>query len=58
MPEESKRVVVKGLKKAEKEFQKYLRLRIGAEKTVAQLQEDLKEALAEVERQLEEERRG
>tara|TARA_B100000965_G_scaffold194370_1_gene162372 strand:+ start:1016 stop:1192 length:177 start_codon:yes stop_codon:yes gene_type:complete len=58
MPEESKRVVVKGLKKAEKEFQKYLRLRIGAEKTVAQLEEDLKEALAEVERQLEEERRG
>lgn len=58
MPEESKRVVVKGLKKAEKEFQKYLRLRIGADKTVAQLEEDLKEALAEVERQLEEERRG
>jgi hypothetical protein len=54
MAEESKRVVVKGLKKAEKEFQKYLRLRIGAEKSAAELEEELKKTLAEVERRAQE----
>ena len=58
MPEESKRVVVKGLKKAEIEFQKYLLLRIGAEKTVVELEKELTKALADLEREVKDADRG
>ena len=43
MPEESYRLVVKGIKRAESEFQKYVRFRIDAEKGTGELAKEMKE---------------
>ncbi len=51
-------MVVKGLKKAEVEFQKYLRLRIGAEQSAGELAKELTQTLAALERKLQEASNG
>jgi len=58
MPEANKRVVLKGTKQAEREFDKYIRLRIAAEKDAGALEGELKKTLAALRKAQREAARG
>lgn len=54
MPEPNKRVVVTGVTQAEKDFDRYMRGRVLAEKSAEQLAKEAEEAAREAERALRE----